>query len=116
MNSSYLDGTFVAIALFLIGIYGLLARRNIIKSVIAFGIIQSAIILFYLNINISDNALPPIGNVTNMADPIPQALMITAIVIGVAVTAVSLTMFISLYHHYGTTNWQKVILKRKEEK
>jgi len=33
----------------------------------------------------------------------------------VAVTAVALTMFISLYHRYGTTNWQKVIEKRKEE-
>jgi len=34
-------------------------------------------------------------------------LMITAIVIGVGVTAVALTMFINLYHKYGTTNWEK---------
>jgi multicomponent Na+:H+ antiporter subunit C len=107
----------VAIALFLIGLYGLLARRNIIKTVISLGIIQSAIILYYLDINFTSNSIPPIGtNIgTNAADPVPQALMITAIIIGVAVTAVSLTMFISLYHHYGTTNWEKVIKKRREE-
>lgn len=115
MGNGFLDTYMIAIALFCIGIYGLIARRNILKTVISFGIIQSAIILFFLNINYEENALPPIEQTTNIADPMPQALMITAIVIGVAVTAVSLTMFISLYHHYGTTNWKKVIAKRREE-
>ena len=116
INNSFLDPSAVAIALFLIGIYGLIARRNIIKSVMSFGIIQAATILFFLNINTNSNVMPPIFNSNNMADPVPQALMITAIVIGVSVTAVSLTMFINLYHHYGTTNWEKVINKRKDEK
>lgn len=113
----FLNGENIALVLFFIGIYGLLARRNIVKTVISLGIIQSAIILFFLTINYEPNRLPPLGDVTtaNAVDPIPQALMITAIVIGVAVTAVSLTMFISLYHHYGTTNWLKVINKRRED-
>ncbi len=115
MRSVYLDGSLVALGLFLIGIYGLLARRNIMKTIMSFTIMQAAIILYFLNINLEEYALPPIGNSAPMADPIPQALMITAIVIGVGVTAVGLTMFISLYHHYGTTNWMKVINKRKEE-
>ncbi len=115
MYSGFIDGSIVAIALFIIGIYGLIARRNIIKSIMSFAIIQAAIILFFLNMNLPENPLPPIGDATPMADPFPQALMITAIVIGVAVTAVGLTMFISLYHHYGTTNWKKVVNKRREE-
>lgn len=114
----WLNGETVAIALFCIGIYGLLARRNVIKTVISIGIIQSATILFFLTIGFSEKSIPPIGtdNINMMVDPVPQALMITAIVIGVAVTAVALTMFISLYHRYGTTNWKKVIHKRGEEK
>lgn len=115
MNEGILDGSVIALALFTIGIYGLLARRNIIKTIMSFGIIQAAIILFFLNINYHYGANPPIGEATNMADPFPQSLMITAIVIGVAVTAVGLTMFMSMYHHYGTTNWSKVIQKRKEK-
>lgn len=113
----FINGENVGIGLFFIGVYGLLARRNIIKTVISLGIIQSAIILFFLTINYEDGKIPPIGDVTvaTAVDPVPQALMITAIVIGVAVTAVSLTMFISLYHHYGTTNWLKVINKRRED-
>ena len=79
MGSGFIDGTMVAIALFLIGFYGFLARRNIIKSIMSFSIIQAAIILFFLNINLTDNASPPIGDATSMADPFPQALMMTMI-------------------------------------
>lgn len=113
----FINGETVGIGLFFIGIYGLLARRNIIKTVISLGIIQSAIVLFFLTINFEVGRIPPLGDATSATavDPVPQALMITAIVIGVAVTAVSLTMFISLYHHYGTTNWLKVINKRRED-
>ena len=116
MIDGILDGSLIALALFAIGVYGLLARHNIIKTIMAFGIIQAAIILFFLNINYQTGLVPPIGTAPNMADPFPQSLMITAIVIGVAVTAVGLTMFMSLYHHYGSTNWVKILKMRKEHK
>lgn len=114
-------GIIFAFFVFFIGIYGLIARRNIIKSIIAFGIMQSALILFFISANYEVGALPPIfseklaGSHQLQANPLPQALMITAIVIGISITAVSLTMFISLYHHYGTTNWKKVVSRLKEE-
>jgi len=110
-------GEIIALVLFCIGFYGLLARRNIIRTIISLGIIQVAIILFFLAIDFQENMLPPIGvdNPSLVVDPLPQALMITAIVIGVSVTAVALTMFISLYHRYGSTNWMKVKKKRREE-
>lgn len=113
---TWLNGENVSIILFFVGIYGLISRRNIVKTVISIGIMEVATILLFLTINYSEDSVPPIGvNIPgNIADPLPQALMITAIVIGVATTAVSLTMFISLYHKYGTTNWEKVIRKRME--
>jgi multicomponent Na+:H+ antiporter subunit C len=60
--------------------------------------------------------LPPIGTVFSEApsDPLPQALMITAVVIGMSITGVSLIMFITSYNIFGTTNWNK-IKKAKEE-
>lgn len=112
----FFNGEIVALALFCIGLYGLCARRNIIKTIISLGITQSALILFFLTIGYQDNAIPPIGrDIVNAADPVPQALMITAIVIGISVTAVTLIMFISLYHCYGTTNWRKIIEKRRHQ-
>lgn len=113
-----ITGENIALILFFIGVYGLIARRNIIKSIIGLGIMQAAIILFFITINASINDVPPIGVTTNVgvADPVPQALMITAVIIGMSVTAVSLTMFITLYHKYGSTNWNKVKRKRRELK
>ncbi|MCT4686412.1 sodium:proton antiporter [Vallitalea sp.] len=114
--NNIINGQTIGIALFFIGMYGLLARRNIIKTIISMGIIQSGIILFFLTINYTTNSIPPIGeNIEKVtSDPLPQALMITAVVIGISITAVSLTMFITLYHRYGTTNWYKATKKRGE--
>lgn len=110
----YINGENTSLALFAIGIYALCARRNIIKTIIGLSIIQSAVVLFFLSINNAESAVAPIGAGLsgNVADPIPQALMITAIVVGISVTAVSLTMFISIYHNYGLKNWNRVKIKR----
>jgi len=114
---SHITGENVGLTLFFIGTYGLIARRNILKSIISLSIIQAGIVLFFISINHPAGAVPPIGNALNgtVADPLPQAMMITAIVIGVSVTALSLTMFITLYHKYGSTNWKKVRAKRGDQ-
>lgn len=109
----------VGLLLFLVGFYGLAARRNIIKSVLSLGIMDIGVITFFLGIRFQIGSRPPIGTEAVQAltaDPVPQALMITAIVIGVAVTAVALMMFSALYHRYGSTNWDKVLEVRKKER
>ena len=87
--------------MFLIGLYGLMARRNILKSILCLGVMDIGVILFFLGSRFEAPAQPPIEPVAAgavLADPVPQALMITAIVIGIAVTAVALVMFSALYH------------------
>ncbi len=77
---------------------------------------EIGVILFFLSINYIPGAAPPIGEaVQTSSDPVPQALMITTIVIGIAVTAVSMSMFIGLFHKYGTTSWKKAFEARKRE-
>ncbi len=110
-----INGESISLVLFFIGVYGLIARRNIVKSIMAIGIMQVAIIIYF--ISTTPGSLAPIGDLSDLAliaDPLPQALMITDIVIGIGVTAASLTLFIHLYHQYGTTNWKKVKQKRKD--
>lgn len=105
-----------AFILFSVGMYGVIARKNIIKSIMSLSIMELAVILFFLSINYEFGKNPPIGKIlTNPSDPFPQALMITAIVIGVAVTAFSISMFIGLYHKYGTSNWGKALKMRKDD-
>ncbi len=98
----WLNATNTSLILFFIGLFGLIARRNILKSIISITIIQSSIILFFIDIN--------------RGDPIAEALMITAIVIGTAVTSMALMIFIHIYNSYGTTNWWKLLEKRKGER
>lgn len=118
MIQKIINGENISIMLFFIGVYGVCARRNIFKTIMGLSIMQAGLVLFFLSINAMEGAVPPIGrdimNATNVSDPVPQALMITAVVVGISTTAVSLTMFISLYHKYGTTNWIKVKKKRGE--
>lgn len=118
MFREIINGENVSIILFFIGLYGLCARRNILKTIISLAIMQAALILFFLSINAAQYSMPPIGTQLSQAqgvsDPLPQALMITAVVVGISVTATSLTMFVSLYHKYGSTNWNRVKRKRGE--
>jgi len=116
ISEIYITGENTSLVIFFIGVYGLTARRNILKSIISLGIMQAAIILFFVSMHAHVEDVPPIGTSFSVmpADPVPQALMITAVVIGVSVTAVSLTMFITIYHKYGSTNWNKVRIKRRD--
>ena len=113
-------GEIVSIIIFFIAFYGLMARRNILKTVISLTLLETAAIIFFISIlNKPAEYMPPIGSnsdISIMADPLPQALMITAIVIGISVTAVNLTLFISLYHKYQTTNWDKVKYQQIKER
>jgi multicomponent Na+:H+ antiporter subunit C len=92
----------------LIGIYGLTTSKYIIKSIICLNVAQTSIILLFLNFASIQKTLPPIlpGDTTLMVDPVPQALMITTIVIGASITALSLMLSIKIFHYYGTLNWK----------
>ena len=99
----------------LIGIYGLSSSENIIKSIVCLNITQTAVILLFLNLgNLDGGSIPIIeGNMSNIVDPLPQALMITAIVIGASITALALIISIKIFHYYGTLSWNKLLERKK---
>ncbi len=106
-----INGQTISLLLFFIGLAGVLLQRNIFKTIIAINIMDVGAILFLLTVNVQPTSVPPVGSadLARMADPLPQALMITAIVIGISVTAVSLTIFISLVRRHGSSDWTKLI-------
>jgi len=98
-----------SVIMFFAGFYGLVSSKNIIKSIASITVMEMAVIVFFLGLGFNDGMRPPIGTVLdNVADPLPQALVLTAIVIGVTVTAVNLTMLISLSHQIKQTDWDSV--------
>jgi len=100
-----------AIVMFFISFFGLITSKSVVKGIISIVVMEIAVIMFFLSIGFTSGILPPIGHeLGNVADPLPQALVITAIIIGVAVTAVNLTMLIALSRQFRTTQWD--ILKK----
>jgi multicomponent Na+:H+ antiporter subunit C len=102
--------TFIVI---LIGIYGLATSKNIIKSVFCVTIVETGIILLFLNLgNFEDGTIPILTQLgIPIVDPIPQALMITTIVIGSTITSLALMLCIKIFHHYGSIEWKDVLKK-----
>ena len=112
MNTHYI--VFAGILmLMVIGLFGALTKRNLIKILIALGILDTGINLFFIAIGYVTGKTAPIFSKQglssgNMVDPVPQALVLTAIVIGVAVLALGLSIVIRVYEHYGTLNVSKI--------
>ncbi len=106
-----INGQTVSLLLFFIGVLGLVTQRNILKTIISINIMDVGAILFLITVNVQAGEVPPVGarDYMLMTDPLPQALMITAIVIGISVSAVSLTIFITLFRKHGTLDWEKII-------
>ncbi|MCL1936464.1 MAG: sodium:proton antiporter [Defluviitaleaceae bacterium] len=108
----------VSIIMFFFSYYAIIVSRNMIKSIIFMSIMEVSVVMFWLSIGFNGNIVPPIlqsmegHSIENIGDPLTQGLMITAIVIGLSVTAVNTIMFLTLYRKYKTTDWD--IVKKRQ--
>jgi multicomponent Na+:H+ antiporter subunit C len=95
---------YLAIALVVVGVWGLIRQRNLIKKIIALNILNSAlVILFIYRASLTGTTAPILDESRlGVVDPLPQALMLTGIVIGVCVTALALTLIVRAYRLTGT--------------
>lgn len=102
--------TYVSIVLFLIGLYGLMAKRNLIKKIIGLFILEGGVILYFISVGYRSDASAPIleKGIEKVVDPIPQALMLTAIVIGICVTALALSLAVKIYEKYKTLDIEEL--------
>lgn len=96
---------FVLIA---VGLYGIVAKKNLVKIVISLLVLEHGIHLFLILIGYAGpDTVPPIldpGTTAGItaADPLPQALVLTSIVIGLGVLALLVSLSLRLYDRYGT--------------
>jgi len=102
----------LAVVLFLIGLYGVLSKRNLIKIIIGLAIMEYSVNLFLCLVGYIKNGEAPIlvsGQVQKLfVDPLPQAMVLTAIVIGLATTALLLAIAIRIYKKYGTFDIREI--------
>lgn len=102
----------LCLILFCIGLYCVLRKRNIIKIVIGIGILEYAVNLFFILVGYRVEGRAPIYSpdqeIVNMVDPLPQALVLTSIVIGLATTALLVGIAMRIYEKYGTFDITKI--------
>jgi len=98
--------------LFLVGLYGVITRRNLIKIAVSLSIMEISTFLFFALLGYVDKGVAPIVDPQNpvqtYVDPLPQALVLTAIVIGLATTAMMMAIIIRLYRKYGTFDIREI--------
>jgi len=100
------------LGLILIGLWGMLTQRNMIRMIIGFSLTDTGIHMVMVSIGyvtggtapIINDAVPMADAVNRVVDPVPSALVLTAIVIGLGVTAVMLAFAVRIYKARKTLN------------
>ena len=114
-----INGVTIAIVLFGIGLFALIVRRDLVIKLLALGLIDSSSFLFLVSLNAKSDGLAPIvrpGPAVNYVDPLPQALVISAIVINFALLALALVFVMLLVERYHTTDSQRIAHEVEREK
>jgi len=94
----------VVIFLMMTGFYIVISRGNLMKKVIGLNIFQTSVFLLYITIGKVRGGTAPIldDRFTVYSNPLPSVLILTAIVVGVATTAVALALIVRIRESYGT--------------
>ena len=113
-------GEAVAMVLFGIGFTNLLFQKNLIKKIIGFDIMDTAIYLFLAEKGYIAGRLAPIFNgvttdPTAYINPIPSGLVLTGIVVSVSVSALMLSLTVKLYKRYRTLDLDEITTRLRRE-
>lgn len=94
----------IVIILMMAGLYIMIARYNLIKKIIGLGVFQTSIFYLYITMGKVHGGTPPIlaNGIELYSNPLPHVLILTAIVVGVATTAVALALIVRIHEEYDT--------------
>jgi len=97
----------------MVGFYAVIAKANLIKKLIGLSIFQSAVFLMYITMDKVEGGTAPIiqAGVTDQiySNPLPQVLILTAIVVGVSTTALGLAIVVRIHETYGTIEEDEIM-------
>ncbi|MCD6527283.1 MAG: cation:proton antiporter subunit C [Desulfuromonas sp.] len=113
MNVSGHFNYWVAIFLMMTGFYVVISRGNLIKKLIGLNLFSTSVFILYISLGKIHGATAPIASETFhlYSNPLPHVLILTAIVVGVATTAVGLALTARIYEQYGTIEEDEIRIK-----
>ncbi|MEN8722819.1 MAG: cation:proton antiporter subunit C [Alphaproteobacteria bacterium] len=95
----------IIIVLMMVGLYAVIARGNLIKKIVGLNIFQTSVFMLYISLGKVDGGTAPIleeGLTRPFSNPLPHVLILTAIVVGIATTALALALVLRIKAAYGT--------------
>ena len=102
----------IVIILMMTGLFIVIARANLIKKLIGLSVFQTSVFLFYISLGKVAGGTAPIldGNPgTLYSNPLPHVLILTAIVVGVATTALGLALILRINEAFGSIEEDEII-------
>jgi multicomponent Na+:H+ antiporter subunit C len=106
----------IAVSILMLGLYGVIANRNLVHKLICLGVFQAAIFLLYISVAyVYGSRFPIIKDVGNaplvITNPLPHVLILTGIVVGVATLAVGIALALRIKETFGTLDEREIIEK-----
>lgn len=100
----------VIVFLMMAGMYGVIARGNLVKKLVGLSIFQSSVFFLYICIGFVDGAAAPIltEGVQRYSNPLTSVLILTAIVVGVATTALGLALVVRIRQAFGSVEEDEI--------
>lgn len=94
----------VVIFLMMIGFFVVISQGNLVKKIVGLNIFQTSVFIFYISVGKVEGGTAPIleEGLTVFSNPLPHVLILTAIVVGIATTAVALALVVRINEAFGT--------------
>ena len=94
----------VVVVLMMVGFYIVIAHGNLVKKIVGLSIFQTSVFIFYISMAKIDGATAPIlaDGIETYSNPLPHVLILTAIVVGIATTALGLALTVRIKEAYGS--------------
>jgi multicomponent Na+:H+ antiporter subunit C len=101
----------VVVFLMMTGFYIVMASRNLIKKMVGLSLFQTSVFILYITMGKISGGTAPIlaGPGTIYSNPLPHVLILTAIVVGVATTALGMAIIIRIKDAYGTIEEDEIL-------
>jgi len=105
------------VILMMIGLYIVIAHGNLIKKLIGLTIFQTSVFIFYISMAKVDGGTAPIlaDGITQYSNPLPHVLILTAIVVGIATTALGLSLVVRIKESYNSIEEEEIQQQDNEE-
>ena len=111
----------LAATLLLVGLYGMLVKTNFVRKLMAMNVMQVGVIVFFVSLAVRAGGTPPVeiehqapGTDVAYANPLPHALMLTAIVVSVSTTGVALALLIRIHRRFDTLDEAELLDRLRE--